>query len=92
MVQIITYTTSDPAAPAHMRAAAAMVPQLKPGKTAKNPDPYVPGTQWVTTAPTEDEARAKLQAVWETERKSIEPRKAPPKKPTTTPAAVGDVI
>jgi len=89
--RIITFTTSDPDAPEGMRAAAAMVPQLKPGKTAKSPDPYVPGTSWVCTAPTEQAARAILEAVWETERKSIEPRKAPPRKPKGS-EDVGDVV
>lgn len=52
MIQIITYVTTDPAAPPAMRCCAVMVSDGRPG------------SHWQTTAPTEAEARAKLEAIW----------------------------
>jgi len=81
--RIITYTAiavgpEFDALPETMRAAAAMVPTG-------------PGTHWMATGATPEEAAAKLQAMWEKERKSIEPRKAPPRKPKGS-EDVGDVV
>lgn len=64
--------------PGHMRYAAVMVPTG-------------PGTHWTATGSTAAEATGKLQAMWEKERKSIEPRKAPPRKPKGS-EDVGDVV
>ncbi len=77
-MKMITYTTADPAAPEGMRYAAAMVPEG-------------PGTHWMATGATPEEATAKLDAMWERQRKSIEPRKAPPKKPKGS-EDVGDIV
>lgn len=72
MAKIITYTTADPDAPPSMRAAAAMVPEG-------------PGTHWLATGPTEEAARATLEAMLP------KPRKAKAAAPVA-PAPVGDVI
>lgn len=48
-MQIISYTTSDPDAPEHMRCAAAL-------------DQSGPGMHWITFGATPQEAQAKLQA------------------------------
>lgn len=61
--QILTFGP-NPDAPSNMRWASAMVPILKPGKTHKSQDPYVPGSQWLAVGATEEEARGKLEAVW----------------------------
>lgn len=52
MIQIVTFTTSDPSAPAAMRCCAAMVADQRPG------------SHWLATGPTEDAARATLEALW----------------------------
>lgn len=65
---IVTYTTTDPKAPAHMRCAAAILP---PGREFPN---------FLTTAPTEEAARAKLEAYYEREQHHYEARKPKPKK------------
>lgn len=73
-VRIITYVTADPDAPAGMVWAAAMVPILRPGKTAKDKDPFVPGSQWLATGATEAEARGKLEAMWAAQYPERKPR------------------
>lgn len=76
MAKIICYTTTDPEAPPSMRAAAAMVPEG-------------PGTHWLATGPTEEAARATLEAMLLPA--SQRPKKAKAAAPVA-PAPVGDVI
>lgn len=50
-------------APSAMRYAAAMVPRIVPAK-GKVPASIEPGTSWLATGRTPDEARGKLVAMW----------------------------
>ena len=78
--RIVTYTSTDPDAPPHMRAAAAMVPT-------------VPGTHWITTAATPEQARAKCQATWDAQSATVRGVVKTKKRPKPAPAAdIGDVI
>lgn len=72
---ILTYGP-NPFAPEHMRWAAAMVSDGRPG------------THWMATGPTEEAARAKLQKMWD----SQERKPSKPKTPKPASADVGDVI
>lgn len=65
---IVTYLmqNADGDFPASMRWAAAMVPEPRAG------------TSWMATGHSEEAARAKLEAVWESQ---IDKRKGPRKKP-----------
>lgn len=73
MTPILTYGPNDNA-PTGMRYAAAMVPDGKPGSC------------WMATGPTEEAARAKLEAMWQKEHPS--PRPGP--KKGSQPAVVVD--
>jgi hypothetical protein len=63
--EIIVYAQHSTAreAPAHMRYAAAMVPRVVPA-AGKRPAFTEPGTSWLATGATPEEARAKLVEVW----------------------------
>lgn len=63
--KIIIYAQHSTAAeaPDAMRYAAAMVPRIVPAK-GKVPAHTEPGTSWLATGRTPEEARAKLEAMW----------------------------
>ena len=77
MPPIFTYGP-NPFAPAHMRWAAAMQTDGRPG------------TSWLCTAATEDAARAKLEAIWVKQFPPTDKRKGPRVKPATESDALAD--
>lgn len=72
---IFLYTTDDPAAPAHLRACAAM-------------DQSGPGMHWISFGATGEEAADKLRAFW-LKAEAKKPRKPPRKSPEA--AAASDI-
>lgn len=70
------------ATPEHMKYAAAMVPRKVPAR-GKVPAHTEAGTSWLCTAATPEEARAKLEALWDKAYPPPSKRGAHLRKPAT---------
>lgn len=77
--------------PSAMRYAAAMVPRIVPAK-GKVPASIEPGTSWLATGRTPDEARGKLEAMWLRQNPPISEKEAARRAALSKAAKLTDVF